>query len=122
MKTDFTHDYRKEIEKYAAIDGNGWLAEAFSRTTVLAYGFSRICGVYLPFLRLALIKPDECEAVEFGTIVHELRHAWQCRTWGITKYLFKKAFQRRKIEADAEAEELKAVEWYAAPLAVYTAV
>lgn len=72
------------------------------------------CGIYLPFAKAIYVKPDDCEAVEFGTIVHELRHAYQRYSWGILRYLFRKAITRRQIEADAEKCELDAVEWYGA--------
>ncbi len=69
------------------------------------------CGIYLPFAKSIYVKPDECEDVEFGTLVHEYRHAWQRYEWGLIRYLLKKAFCRKAIEADAEKWELAAVEW-----------
>ena len=69
------------------------------------------CGIYLPFVKAIYVKSDEYAEIEFGTLVHEYRHAWQRYEWGWFRYLVKKAFCRKKIEADAEEWELNGVEW-----------
>lgn len=101
----------RQLRRYAA-DKAPWLREVIDRVQLCALpSFAPFCGVYLPFLRRAYILHDEFAEVEFGTCVHELRHAWQRYRYGLFLYIVYKAFCRKSLEADAEKEELDAVKW-----------
>lgn len=55
--------------------------------------------------------PDRSGDVYFGTLVHELYHAYQRSQMGLIRYLVAKTFSRQKLETPAKAAELAAVAW-----------
>lgn len=56
------------------------------------------------------VAPDKNEAVWFGSIVHELRHAYQRHRFGLLLYMLLKII-RPVIEKPAKQAELNATEW-----------
>lgn len=57
------------------------------------------------------IAGDRSDEVFFGSVIHELYHAYQRHTMGLVKYLLMKTFRRKKLEAPAKQAELDATEW-----------
>lgn len=57
------------------------------------------------------IADDQSDEVFFGSVIHELYHAYQRHTMGLVKYLLMKTFRRKKLEAPAKQAELDATEW-----------
>lgn len=57
------------------------------------------------------IADDRSDEVFFGSVIHELYHAYQRHTMGLVKYLLMKTFRRKKLEAPAKQAELDATEW-----------
>ena len=56
------------------------------------------------------VAPDKNEAVWFGSVVHELRHAYQRHRFGLLLYMLLKII-RPVIERPAKKAELNATEW-----------
>lgn len=56
------------------------------------------------------VAPDKSEAVWFGSVVHELRHAYQRHRFGLLLYMLLKII-RPVIERPAKKAELNATEW-----------
>ena len=70
--------HRQKLREYAAAAAPWLLEVLFKGIAIRALPqWTPFCGVYLPFFMAIYVKPDDCEAVEFGTVVHEFRHAWQ---------------------------------------------
>ena len=57
------------------------------------------------------IADDRSDEVFFGSVIHELYHAYQRHVMGLVKYLLMKTFRRKKLEAPAKQAELDATEW-----------
>ena len=56
------------------------------------------------------VAPDKSEAVWFGSVVHELRHAYQRHRFGLLLYMVLKII-RPVIEKPAKKAELEATAW-----------
>ena len=56
------------------------------------------------------VAPDKSEAVWFGSVVHELRHAYQRHRLGLLLYMLLKVV-RPLIERPAKEAELDATAW-----------
>ena len=56
------------------------------------------------------VAPDKSEAVWFGSVVHELRHAYQRHRFGLILYMMLKII-RPVIERPAKKAELDATAW-----------
>ena len=56
------------------------------------------------------VAPDKSKAVWFGSVVHELRHAYQRHRFGLLLYMLLKII-RPVIERPAKKAELEATEW-----------
>lgn len=57
------------------------------------------------------IANDRSDDVFFGSVIHELHHAYQRHTMGLVKYLLMKTFRRKNLEAPAKQAELNATQW-----------
>lgn len=99
--------YTADIQKYAD-KGASWLNE-FDWSGIRFVRLPKwvpFVGIYLPLLHMIGVQPDHAGAVfEIATCVHELRHAYQHHTMGLAMYVFKKAFNRKALEEDAEKWE-----------------
>lgn len=103
------------LKKYANNNGHWLLTFDFEKIPVkeLPYKMEGIVTAFYTILPQAIyIANDAVESVYFGTLVHELYHAYQRHTMGLIKYLLYKTFRRKKLEEPAKEAELDAVEWY----------
>ncbi len=56
------------------------------------------------------VAPDKNEAVWFGSVIHELRHAYQRHRFGLLLYMLLKII-RPVVERPAKQTELEATAW-----------
>lgn len=70
-----------------------------------------ITAVYLTATNTIKVSSDKDERVWFGSLIHELYHAYQRDQYGLAKYIFKKTFNRSDFEEPAKQAELNATEW-----------
>lgn len=66
---------------------------------------------YCPLENIIELAPDDNFPVLFGSFIHELYHARQCRIFGRILYWMFLFFFRRIMEKRAKKAELAAVEW-----------
>lgn len=105
----------KLLKKYANSNGH-WLL-LFDYTSIpLKHLPFKIEGLvtasYLSVLDVLYVADDKDIDTWFGSLIHELYHAYQRHTLGLVKYLLYKTFRRKKLEEPAKEAELDAVEWY----------
>ena len=70
-----------------------------------------VTAMYCALSDTLKIADDRSDEVFFGSVIHELYHAYQRHTMGLVRYLFMKTFRRRKLEAPAKQAELEATQW-----------
>lgn len=70
-----------------------------------------VTAMYCALSDTLKIADDRSDEVFFGSVIHELYHAYQRHTTGLVKYLLMKTFRRKKLEAPAKQAELDATEW-----------
>ena len=70
-----------------------------------------VTAMYCAMTDTLKIADDRSDEVFFGSVIHELYHAYQRHTTGLVKYLLMKTFRRKKLEAPAKQAELDATEW-----------
>lgn len=70
-----------------------------------------VTAMYCALSDTLKIAGDRSDDVYFGSVIHELYHAYQRHTTGLVKYLLMKTFRRKKLEAPAKQAELDATEW-----------
>lgn len=103
------------LKKYANSNGHWLLTFDYDKISVCPLPFEEegiVTAMYFAITNKMYIAEDNNEAVWFGTLVHELYHAYQRHTMGLVKYLLYKTFRRSKFETPAKQAELDAVEWY----------
>lgn len=103
------------LKKYANSNGHWLLTFDFEKIPVKELPYKMeglVTAFYITFPQAIYVADDAVESVYFGTLIHELYHAYQRHTLGIVKYLFCKTFRRKKLEEPAKEAELDAVEWY----------
>lgn len=71
----------------------------------------KVTAMYCAMTDKLKIADDRSDEVFFGSVIHELYHAYQRHTMGLVKYLLMKTFRRKKLEAPAKQAELDATEW-----------
>lgn len=71
----------------------------------------KVTAMYCAMTDELKIADDRSDEVFFGSVIHELYHAYQRHTTGLVKYLLMKTFRRKKLEAPAKQAELDATEW-----------
>ena len=71
----------------------------------------KVTAMYCALTDKLKIAGDRSDTVFFGSVIHELYHAYQRHTMGLVKYLLMKTFRRKKLEAPAKQAELDATEW-----------
>lgn len=106
----------RDIWKYAYSGRASWLHEfAWQKIPVKPL---KICvegvvtAMYCTMTDKLKIADDRSDEVFFGSVIHELYHAYQRHTMGLVKYLLIKTFRRKKLEAPAKQAELDATQWY----------
>lgn len=70
-----------------------------------------VTAMYCALTDTLKIAGDRSDEVFFGSVIHELYHAYQRHAMGLVKYLLMKTFRRKKLEAPAKQAELDATEW-----------
>lgn len=70
-----------------------------------------VTAMYYALTDTLKIAYDRSDEVFFGSVIHELYHAYQRHTMGLVKYLLMKTFRRKNLEAPAKQAELDATEW-----------
>lgn len=70
-----------------------------------------VTAMYCAMTDKLKIADDRSDEVLFGSVIHELYHAYQRHMMGLVKYLLMKTFRRKKLEAPAKQAELDATEW-----------
>ena len=103
------------ILEYADSGRASWLHEfAWQKIPVkpLKFGVEGVVtAMYCVMTDELKIADDRSDEVFFGSVIHELYHAYQRHTMGLVKYLLIKTFQRKALEAPAKQVELDATEW-----------
>lgn len=69
-------------------------------------------AIYFAFGNRLYCAPDKSDSVFFSSVIHELYHAYQCHSLGLSEYMMAKAGGREEIEAPAKQAELNAVTWF----------
>ena len=103
------------IWKYADSGRADWLNE-FAWQKIpdepLKFGVEGVLtAMYCAMTDELKIADDRSDEVFFGSVIHELYHAYQRHGMGLVKYLLMKTFRRKKLEAPAKQAELDATEW-----------
>ncbi|UKI34040.1 MAG: hypothetical protein L6W00_11960 [Lentisphaeria bacterium] len=70
----------------------------------------KVQAMYSALFDRLYVAPDKSEAVWFGSVVHELRHAYQRHRFGLLLYMLLKII-RPVVERPAKQAELEATEW-----------
>lgn len=103
------------IWKYADSGRAGWLhAFAWQKIPVEPMKIcveGKVTAMYCAMTDELKIADDRSDEVFFGSVIHELYHAYQRHTTGLVKYLLMKTFRRKALEAPAKQAELDATEW-----------
>ena len=107
------NELEKLLAEYEQTSGGAWLRETPWRRIELR-SMTGVEGKYQAmysalFDRL-YVAPDKNAPVWFGSVVHELRHAYQRHRFGLLLYMLLKII-RPVIEKPAKEAELDATEW-----------
>lgn len=70
-----------------------------------------VTAMYCALTNKLKIADDRSDDVFFGSVIHELYHAYQRHTMGLVKYLLMKTFRRKALETPAKQAELDATQW-----------
>lgn len=70
-----------------------------------------VTAMYCALSDTLKIAGDRSDEVFFGSVIHELYHAYQRHTMGLVRYLLMKTFRRKKLEEPAKQAELEATQW-----------
>lgn len=103
------------VETYSGTSGGNWLNLFDWRKVKIKpmnlniEGF--VTAIYFSPFNTIGISTDKDERVWFGSLIHELYHAYQRDQYGLMKYIFKKTFNRSDFEEPAKQAELNATEW-----------
>jgi hypothetical protein len=103
------------LKKYANSNGHWLLTFEYAKIPIKPLPFKMegvITAMYIIFPEAVYVSGDKNNDVVFGSLVHELYHAYQRHTMGFCKYFFCKTFNRKKLEEPAKQAELDAVQWY----------
>lgn len=105
----------KKIYEFSDSGRADWLHEfAWHKIPIkpLKFGVEGVVtAMYCALTDKLKIAGDRSDEVFFGSVIHELYHAYQRHTMGLVKYLLMKTFRRKKLEAPAKQAELDATEW-----------
>ena len=106
----------RDIWKYSDSGRADWLNEfAWQKIPIkpLKFGVEGVMtAMYCALTDKLKIADDRSDEVFFGSVIHELYHAYQRHTMGLVKYLLIKTFHRKALEAPAKQVELGATQWY----------
>ena len=103
------------LKKYSLSEKGKWMGEfAWERVGIKRLPFQKegIVTAFYTFLGNKIyIADDESDNVFFAILVHEMKHAHQCHVKGWLLYLLEKAFFRKKLEKEAEEQEMASIDW-----------
>ena len=101
------------LTEYEQTSGGAWLQE----TTWRGMELRSMTGIegkrqaaYSALFDRLYVAPDKNAPVWFGSVVHELRHAYQRHRFGLLLYMLLKII-RPVVEKPAKEAELEATEW-----------
>ena len=101
------------LTEYEQTSGGAWIRETPWRgmevRSITGVEGKRQAAYSALFDRL-YVAPDKNAAVRFGSVVHELRHAYQRHRFGLLLYMLMKII-RPVVEKPAKQAELDATEW-----------
>ena len=101
------------LSEYEQTSGGAWLRDTPWRC-IEVRSMTGIEGkrqaMYSALFDRLYVAPDKNEAVLFGSVVHELRHAYQRHRFGLLLYMFMKII-RPVIERPAKKAEINATTW-----------
>ena len=101
------------LSEYEQTSGGAWLRETPWRGMEVR-SMTGIEGkrqaMYSALFDRLYVAPDKSAPVWFGSVVHELRHAYQRHRFGLLLYMLLKII-RPVIERPAKKAELEATEW-----------
>lgn len=99
--------------EYEQTSGGAWLRETPWRDMEVR-SMTGVEGkrqaMYSALFDRLYVAPDKSEAVWFGSVVHELRHAYQRHRFGLLLYMLLKII-RPVVEKPAKQAELDATAW-----------
>lgn len=107
------NELEKLLAEYGQTSGGAWLRETPWRRIELRSmtGVEGKCqAMYSALFDRLYVAPDKNAPVWFGSVVHELRHAYQRHRFGLLLYMLLKII-RPVIEKPAKEAELDATEW-----------
>ena len=111
-----TSQLYRDIWLYSDSRRSSWLHEfAWQKIPVkpLKFGVEGVVtAMYCALTDTLKIAGDRSDEVFFGSVIHELYHAYQRHVMGLVKYLLMKTLRRKKLEAPAKQAELDATQWY----------
>lgn len=101
------------LTEYEQTSGGAWLRETpwrgmDVRSMIGIEG--RRQAMYSALFDRLYVAPDKSKAVWFGSVVHELRHAYQRHRFGLLLYMLLKVV-RPVVEKPAKQAELDATAW-----------
>lgn len=107
------NELEKRLAEYEQTSGGAWLQKTQWRNMELR-SMTGVEGkrqaMYSALFDRLYVAPDKNAAVWFGSVVHELRHAYQRHRFGLLLYMLLKII-RPVIEKPAKQAELEATEW-----------
>lgn len=101
------------LTEYEQTSGGAWLRETPWRgmeVRSMTGEEGKRQAMYSALFDRLYVAPDKNEAVWFGSVVHELRHAYQMHRFGLLLYMLLKII-RPVIEKPAKKAELEATAW-----------
>lgn len=107
------NELEKLLAEYGQTSGGAWLQKTPWRNMELR-SMTGVEGkrqaMYSALFDRLYIAPDKNAAVWFGSVVHELRHAYQRHRFGLLLYMLLKII-RPVVERPAKQAELDATTW-----------
>lgn len=107
------NELEKLLAEYGQTSGGAWLQKTPWRNMELR-SMTGVEGkrqaMYSALFDRLYVAPDKNAAVWFGSVVHELRHAYQRHRFGLLLYMMLKII-RPVIEKPAKQAELDATAW-----------
>ena len=101
------------LSEYEQTSGGAWLQETpWSGMEVrsMTGEEGKRQAMYSALFDRLYVAPDKNAAVWFGSVIHELRHAYQRHRFGLILYMMLKII-RPVVEKPAKQAELDATEW-----------
>ena len=101
------------LSEYEQTSGGAWLREtpwSVMEVRSMTGEEGKRQAMYSALFDRLYVSPDKSKAVWFGSVVHELRHAYQRHRFGLLLYMLMKII-RPVVEKPAKQAELDATAW-----------